>query len=72
MLFEDCVFDGSIDGTGTLIEDGGGRGNMECRFVDCTFRNAARLIGPDHPSTITRRFTFSGCTFDVDDSSGFG
>lgn len=72
MRFEDCVFDGAIDGSGTLIYDGGGSGSLECRFVNCIFRNAARLIGPDDAGTIARHFVFQNCTFEVGDTSGYG
>jgi hypothetical protein len=71
--FDDCVFDGAIAGADTLIVDGGVSGSLACRFVNCTFRNAARLIDPDRGGgdTPLRRFSFEGCTFEVADRNGF-
>ncbi|MGF1625917.1 MAG: hypothetical protein ACFCVH_13625 [Alphaproteobacteria bacterium] len=73
MRFEDCIFDGAIDGSDTLIVDGEVSGSLACRFVNCTFRNAARLIDPDRDggNTPLRHFTFEGCVFEVGDRNGF-
>lgn len=67
--FDNSVFDGAIGQTDTLIVDGETSGDLECRFVNCTFRNAERLIAENGTS---RNFKFVDCTFEVDDAGRFG
>ena len=67
--FDNSVFDGAIGQADTLIIDGETSGALECRFVNCTFRNAASLIAENGTS---RHFKFVDCNFEVDDAGPFG
>lgn len=67
--FEDSVFDGGIDGSDALIMDGNVEGGLECSFVRCTFRNAARLMAADTPG---RSYSFVDCIFEIADTGGYG
>lgn len=73
MRFDDCIFDGAIAGADTLIVDGAVSGSLACHFVNCTFRNASRLIEPDRGGgeSPLRQFRFDDCVFEVDDRNGF-